>query len=169
MPAKPAPPPLACHPHPAPVSQIGHCPLVLDVHEANANAGAFPVGSHDNRNASTSPPPTTFHVSALFFGFLFLAANLSCIKYLKSRLPLIITAPLSLQSLPALPALSATFPKRHCVSLGTHLQLRLLLRCCVTLAFSLLIFPAIFAASCVGNPFLLLLHLHFHLHLLAFH
>lgn len=143
---------------------LGHCPLVLDVQEANANAGAFPVGSHDNRNASTSPPPTTFHVSALFCRLSFLAANLSCIKYLKSRLPLIIT-PLPRS------AFLTPLPKRHCVSLGTHLQLRLLLRRCVTLAFSLLIFLAIFAASCVGNPFLLLLHLHlhFHFHLLAFH
>lgn len=67
--------------------------LVLDVHadeDVAVDVGAFPVGSHDNRNASPFflPLPLLCCIFRLFF----LAANLSSIKYLKSRLPLIITA-----------------------------------------------------------------------------
>lgn len=83
--------------------------LVLDVHadeDVAVDVGAFPVGSHDNRNASplfcpfSFPPPSLCCIFRLFF----LAANLSSIKYLKSRLPLIITAH-PFASFPCLPFL----------------------------------------------------------------
>lgn len=140
--------------------------LVLDVHadedanvdvDAAVDVGAFPVGSHDNRNASPFFCPFSFPLPSLYciFRLFFLAANLSSIKYLKSRLPLIITAHPFASFRPAsLCCLSTTFPKRHCVSLGTHLQHRLSLRC---VTFALVIFLTKFAASRVGNPFLLLL------------